>query len=503
MDYVSMKMSIYENYANGKLTQENARQLIDVLNNNYGNTLVQEMVDAENEFMMNSVNVAYESAGVDALYEASETFGQKVAKIWENFKKWIKGIIDAILGRKKEVPDKSKVTVKKGLPKAMDDLLTQVKKLKSAKGAAAIGAAVAGVIGATAAVKKLKGKPAEGDATEQTDAKNLNNTAKEIATAAAAAPEVAQDETPAPAQAEIPAASQGESSEQKTTDPKPVAEPEKPSVAKRKLKAASGDQTTHTYRNRFYRLNPKAENPTDRIAEGLKAPVKDSDVIRSATGAATVADDVSKQIIAFLPVRAESLAPSREAHTQGTKGLFGKFYHDSGLYDLAENTNDLLTSARFVLYQYAQFDPDLEKSGKSVKEILNKYLDDNGGKDFKNNDYQDDYINGYAEEYRATLDKEYPDTPEGYEKFRSALVGRNGTIVSMVKNLETIYNRVNNPSRKRNLLRANYLKKEDWSAQAVSVMAKFYINCRKFDWRVQGLIRALSKKCRNNPSLKE
>lgn len=504
MDYVSMKMSIYENYANGKLIQENARQLIDVLNNNYGDTLVQEMVDAENEFMMNSVNVAYESAGVDALYEASETFGQKVAKIWENFKKWIKGIIDAILGRKKEVPDKSKVTVKKGLPKAMDDLLTQVKKLKSAKGAAAIGAAVAGVIGATAAVKKLKGKPAEGDATEQTDAKNLNNTAKEIATAAAAAPEVGQTETPAPAQAETPAAPQGTSSEKKTTDPKPEAEPEKSSVAKRKLKAASGCQTTHTYRNRFYRLNPKAENPTDRIAEGLKAPVvKDSDVIRSATGAATVADDVSKQIIAFLPVRAESLTPSREAHTQGTKGLFGTFYHDCGLYDLAENTNDLLTSARFVLYQYAQFDPDREKSGKSVKETLNKYLDDNGGKDFKNNDYQDDYINAYAKEYRATLDKEYPDTPEGYEKFRSALVGRNGTIVSMVKNLETIYNRVNNPSRKRNLLRANYLKKEDWSAQAVSVMAKFYINCRKFDWRVQGLIRALSKKCRNNPSLKD
>ena len=505
MNYVSMKMSIYENYANGKLTQENARQLIDVLNNNYGSTLVQEMVDAENEFMMNSVNVAYESAGVDALYEASETFGQKVAKIWENFKKWIKGIIDAILGRKKEVPDKSKVTVKKGLPKAMDDLLTQVKKLKSAKGAVAIGTAVAGVIGATAAVKKLKGKPAEGDATEETNATELNNTAKEIATAAAAAPEVGQTDTPAPAQAETPAAPQGASSEQKkTTDPKPEAEPEKSSVAKRKLKAASGGQTTHTYRNRFYRLNPKAENPTDRIAEGLKAPVvKDSDVIRSATGAATVADDVSKQIIAFLPVRAESLTPSREAHTQGTKGLFGKFYHDSGLYDLAGNTHDLLTSARFVLYQYAQFDPDREKSGKSVKEILNKYLDDNGGKDFKNNDYQDEHINAYAAEYRSILDKEYPDTPEGYEKFRSALVGRNGTIVSMVKNLETIYNRVNNPSRKRNLLRANYLKKEDWSAQAVSVMAKFYINCRKFDWRVQGLIRALSKKCRNNPSLKD
>lgn len=207
MDYVSMKMSIYENYANGKLTRGNARQLIDVLNNNYGSTLVQEMVDAENEFMMNSVNVAYESAGVDALYEASETFGQKVAKIWENFKKWIKGIIDAILGRKKEVPDKSKVTVKKGLPKAMDDLLTQVKKLKSAKGAVAIGVAVAGVIGATAAVKKLKGKADKGEATEETDAAALNKKAQEIAVAAAAAPGVAQDATPA--------ATQDTSSEQK------------------------------------------------------------------------------------------------------------------------------------------------------------------------------------------------------------------------------------------------------------------------------------------------
>lgn len=215
MDYVSMKMSIYENYANGKLTQENARQLIDVLNNNYGNTLVQEMADAENEFMMNSVNVAYESAGVEALYEASETFGQKVAKIWENFKKWIKGIIDAILGRKKEVPDKSKVTVKKGLPKAMDDLLTQVKKLKSAKGAVAIGAAVAGVIGATAAVKKLKGKPVEGDATEETDAAALAKKAEEVAKNAAAAPEVAQGETPAVQNATPSAAPQDTSSEQK------------------------------------------------------------------------------------------------------------------------------------------------------------------------------------------------------------------------------------------------------------------------------------------------
>lgn len=490
MDYVSMKMSIYENYANGKLTQENARQLIDVLNNNYGDTLVQEMVDAENEFMMNSVNVAYESAGMDALYEASETFGQKVAKIWENFKKWIKGIIDAILGRKKEVPDKSKVTVKKGLPKAMDDLLTQVKKLKSAKGAAAIGAAVAGVIGATAVVKKLKGKPVEGDATEETNATELNNTAKDIAAAAAEAPQAPKVETP-------PAAPQGTSSEQKkTTNPKPEAEPEKPSVAKRKLKAASGGQTTHKYREPLYgKFSPKAENNTDRLAEGLTAP-KDSNIIHSVTGAATVADEVSRQIIALLPVRAESLTPSREAHVEGTKGLFRKFKDDCGLDKIAGDAFDLKDLAKFVLGKYAEFDPNREKSGESVGDTVEKYINDNGGKN-------QTPIKTYVDEYRAILDKEYPDTPEGYEKLRSALVDRNGKIVSIVKNFETVYHRVNSPSRKSNLQKAQYMEKGDWSAQAVSITAKFFINCQGFYFRIIGFLAALSDKCKDNPSLKD
>ena len=499
MDCVSMKMSIYENYANGKLSRSNARQLIDVLNNNYGNTLVQEMVDAENEFMMNSVNVAYESAGVDALYEASETFGQKVAKIWENFKKWIKGIIDAILGRKKEVPDKSKVTVKKGLPKAMDDLLTQVKKLKSAKGVAAIGAAVAGVIGATAAVKKLKGKPAEGEATEETDAAALTKKAEDVAANAAAAPEVAQEETPAAQNATPPVSTQDTSSEQKTTNQKPEAEeePEKPSVTKRKLKAASGGQAAHRYSEPLYaKFNPKAVNPTDRIAEGLKAPVKDSDVIRSATGAATVADEVSKQIIALLPVHAESLTPSREAHAEGTKGLFRKFKDDCGLDKIAGDVFDLKDLAKFVLGKYAEFDPNREKSGESVGDTVEKYINDNGGKN-------QTPIKTYVDEYRAILDKEYPDTPEGYEKLRSALVDRNGKIVSIVKNFETIYHRVNSPSRKSNLQKAQYMEKGDWSAQAVSITAKFFINCQGFYFRIMGFFAALSKKCKDNPSLKE
>lgn len=427
MDYVSMKMSIYENYANGKLTQENARQLIDVLNNNYGNTLVQEMVDAENEFMMNSVNAAYESAGVDALYEASETFGQKVAKIWENFKKWIKGIIDAILGRKKEVPDKSKVTVKKGLPKAMDDLLTQVKKLKSAKGAVAIGAAVAGVIGATAVVKKLKGKPSKGDATEETDATALANKAEDVAKNAADPPKV-----------ETPAATQGQSSEQKTTDPK------------------SGEEQ-----------------------------VTPSKIISSVTGAASVADDVSKQA-----------TTSSSEHTESStdlKKLFDKFEEDGGLNNLYNDAKRFTGLGYSALKKYADYDSENEiygnKSRKTVQNLIDGYVRNCGGVPHENR------IKDYCKEYRAILDKEYPDTHEGDEKLRSALVGRNGKIMSIMKDLEAGYNKVDSQVSERNLENYRNLHLEDWSAQAANATAGVYVNCRDFVFHVRGFWYALHDRC--------
>lgn len=224
--------------------------------------------------------------------------------------------------------------------------------------------------------------------------------------------------------------------------------------------------------------------------------MKDSDVIRSATGAATAADDVSKQIVALLPAHAESLTPSRETHTQGTKGLLRKFKDDCGLDKITGDVFNLKDLAKFVLGKYAEFDPNREKSGESVGETVERYINDNGGRN-------QTPIKTYINEYRAILDKEYPDTPEGYEKLRSALVDRNGKIVSIVKNFETVYHRVNSPSRNRNLQNAKYMEKGDWSAQAVSITAKFFINCQGFYFRIIGFFGALSDKCRNNPSLKE
>lgn len=163
---------------------------------------------------------------------------------------------------------------------------------------------------------------------------------------------------------------------------------------------------------------------------------------------------------------------------------------------MIDKSHELVRISKFALEKYAEFDPNREKSGKSIKETFEDYITANGGRSKKK-------ISDYTKEYRAILDNEYPDTPEGYEKLRSALVDRNGKIVSIVKDFETIYNRVNNPSRKRNLEKVSYIEKEDWSAQAVSVMAKFYINCRDFWHRIFGFEDALSDKCRDNPSLKK
>lgn len=226
--------------------------------------------------------------------------------------------------------------------------------------------------------------------------------------------------------------------------------------------------------------------------------MKDSDVIRSATGAATVADDVSRQIVALLPVHAESLTPSREAHAEGTKQLYDKFNKDCGLENMLGNVYNLQDLAERILKNYADSDPDREKSGESVEKTVDRYVKDNGGIDKKGS-------KPYIEEYRDILNKEYPDTPEGYEKLRSALVDRDGRIVTIVKKFETTYNRVNNPSRARNLQNIFYhsLKKENWSAQDVNTMTKFYINCDNFYYRAFGFRAALKEKCSKNPSLKE
>lgn len=156
MDYMKMKLAIYESYGNGEMTSEACSHLIDHLDEKYGESIAEEAANAENEFIHASLNVFTESAGEEALTEAAKSFGEKMKAAWEKFKNWIKKIIEKVRSRIGLKAGKDKVKVHKDLSKSLGKASESVKKLSTAKDKASLVAAVAGVGAATAAIIKCK-----------------------------------------------------------------------------------------------------------------------------------------------------------------------------------------------------------------------------------------------------------------------------------------------------------------------------------------------------------
>lgn len=160
MDYMKLKLSIYESYGNGEMTSEACSHLIDSLDMKYGESIAEEAANAENDFINASLKVFTESAGEDALTEAAKDFGAKIKAAWEKFKAWIKKIIEKILNLgKKPEQQKAKIQVPKALDRALSDAKKWIAKLGGAKTAGAMAAAVAGIVSSTALIiknRKLK-----------------------------------------------------------------------------------------------------------------------------------------------------------------------------------------------------------------------------------------------------------------------------------------------------------------------------------------------------------
>ena len=160
MDYMKLKLAIYESYGNGELTSEACSHLIDNLDEKYGESIAEEAANAENDFINASLKVFTESAGEEALTEAAKNFGAKIKAAWEKFKAWIKKIIEKILSLgKKPEQQKSKIQVPKALDKALSDAKKWIAKLGGAKTVGAMAAAVAGILSSTALIiknRKLK-----------------------------------------------------------------------------------------------------------------------------------------------------------------------------------------------------------------------------------------------------------------------------------------------------------------------------------------------------------
>ncbi len=161
MDYMKLKLSIYESYGNGEMTSEACSHLIDSLDMKYGESIAEEAVNAENDFINASLKVFTESAGEEVLTEAAKDFGAKIKAAWEKFKAWIKKIIEKILNLgKKPEQQKAEIKVPNALDKALGDAKKWIAKLGGAKTVGAMAAAVAGIVSSTALIiknRKLKG----------------------------------------------------------------------------------------------------------------------------------------------------------------------------------------------------------------------------------------------------------------------------------------------------------------------------------------------------------
>ena len=160
MDYMKLKLEIYESYGNGEMTSAACSHLIDSLDMKYGESIAEEASNAENAFINASIKVFTESAGEEALTEAAKDFGAKIKAAWEKFKAWIKKIIEKILNLgKKPGQQKAEIKVPNKLDKALSDAKKWIANLGGAKTVGAIGVAIGGIVASTAVIiqnRKLK-----------------------------------------------------------------------------------------------------------------------------------------------------------------------------------------------------------------------------------------------------------------------------------------------------------------------------------------------------------
>lgn len=144
MTFDKLRVSIFEAYQNDEISRDTCENMLESVLDMEGKHIVADANAARNEFM----SVALEAAGGDVEFAAFEkkatTFGQKIANVWEAFKKWVKKIIDAIkakLGFKKSY----KVRISEGFDKALDQIIHAGNAIAANAGPKEIVAALGGI----------------------------------------------------------------------------------------------------------------------------------------------------------------------------------------------------------------------------------------------------------------------------------------------------------------------------------------------------------------------
>lgn len=108
MTFDKLRLSIFEAYQNEEISRETCENMLESVTDMEGNHIVAEGEAIRADFMGVALECANGNVEFAAFEKQAETFGDKVKAVWEKFKKWVKGIVDAI---KKKICPKKKVSV--------------------------------------------------------------------------------------------------------------------------------------------------------------------------------------------------------------------------------------------------------------------------------------------------------------------------------------------------------------------------------------------------------
>lgn len=127
MDFYELKSMIYENAADGSISSEAARDLMNIIDSessSYMEEAISEMNLAESTFIETAIDYANGDAACAYFEKKAETFGQKVSNALAKFKKWVSELWDKLLTKIGARKREDKVS----LPKAAVDLLKTIDK---------------------------------------------------------------------------------------------------------------------------------------------------------------------------------------------------------------------------------------------------------------------------------------------------------------------------------------------------------------------------------------
>ena len=149
MTFDKLRLSIFEAYQNEEISRETCENMLESVTDMEGDHIVSEAESIRADFMGVALECANGNVEFAAFEKQAETFGDKVKAVWEKFKKWVAGIVNAI---KKKVCPKQKISVSEEFMKFVDKATNMVNSIKANADLVTVAKSVLALVGSVGGI---------------------------------------------------------------------------------------------------------------------------------------------------------------------------------------------------------------------------------------------------------------------------------------------------------------------------------------------------------------